>query len=102
MLLSCPEASLAEIPKLQSPELYTYINAVDLCLADRQPTANTQKRFTCLPTCSCRLEALVLETLCHNRSGLEASSLALELWRRPGINDFSNSVGNGNNFGVHG
>lgn len=98
VLLSCPEASLAEIPKLQSPELCKYINAVDLCMADRQPTANT------LPTCSCRLEALVLETLaCHNRSGLEGSSLAVEhFWRRPGINDFSDSVGNGNNLGVHG
>lgn len=98
MLLSCPEASLAEIPTLQSPELYKYISAVDLCMADRQPTANT------LPTCSCRLEALVLETLAfNNRSGLEASSLAVErFWRQPGINDFSDSVGNGNNFGVHG
>lgn len=62
--------------------------------------------FTFLSAGGSRLgaRALVVEELMDKTPfGLAASSLGLELdGRGPGINNFSNAVGNGNNFGVHG
>lgn len=77
-----------------------------LCLKNTSPTTQTLRgKFTFLRTCSSGLGALglLVETLSyHTPFGLEVSSLGVLFWRWPGINNFSNSVGDGNNLGVHG
>lgn len=71
----------------------------------RTPGPTTQARgrgFTFLSTGRWKLEALALdEQMDKTAFGLEASRLAVDLvgWG-PGMHNFSNAVGNGNDLGV--
>ena len=102
MWLWCPECRSAEIPKWRGPELNKCICAHGPLLGQHAPWGKcSEGKFTFLGTFSSRLPLQTLQY--RNPFGLEASSLAVELfWRRPGINDFSDSVGNGNDSGVRG